>query len=385
MTIQFKCQQCGASLYYEPGTEHLKCTACGSENSINIQSTQIIEEDYNKALQLLDEQEKQVPSEEKIHLTLLKCQGCGAETTIKEIQTSSKCSFCGTPSILSAKIEKNLIKPKYLLPFAIDHKQAQLNLKKWIQSLWFAPTALKELVKFDGLNGIYIPYWTYDSFTHTHYTGQRGVYYYETESYTVNGQRRTRQVRRTRWYPASGYVDFQFDDILIPGSHSVPKEKTLELEPWDLNNLVEFKSEFLSGFQAESYQVHLRDGFTDATQIIQSRITELIKRDIGGDTQRIHNRDTEYSKITYKHLLLPIWISAFKYNKTVFRVLVNARTGEVQGERPWSWWKIGFSILSATISVLTISALYEYSAYKEHYYGLRGLTDLLYFIFRSIQ
>ena len=54
--------------------------------------------------------------------------------------------------------------------------------------------------------------------------------------------------------------------------------------------------------------------------------------------------------MTYKHLLLPIWILAYKYGEKTYQVVVNAATGEVQGERPYSWIKI-------TLFVLTIGAV----------------------------
>jgi hypothetical protein len=40
-----------------------------------------------------------------------------------------------------------------------------------------------------------------------------------------------------------------------------------------------------------------------------------------------------------------VWITAYRFRQTVYRVLVNARTGEVQGERPWSWIKITLFVL----------------------------------------
>ena len=46
--------------------------------------------------------------------------------------------------------------------------------------------------------------------------------------------------------------------------------------------------------------------------------------------------DTNYHALTYKHLLLPVWMLAYRYGKKTYRVVVNAGTGEVQGGRPWS-------------------------------------------------
>jgi hypothetical protein len=74
-----------------------------------------------------------------------------------------------------------------------------------------------------------------------------------------------------------------------------------------------------------------------------------VRRDIGGDEQQISAIDTRHSDETFKHILLPIWTAAYKYNGKSYRFVVNGQTGEVQGERPYSWWKIGFAVLAVVV------------------------------------
>ena len=185
--------------------------------------------------------------------------------------------------------------------------------------------------------------------------GQRGVAYYVSVSYTdSDGNRRTRQERRIRWYPASGRVWVKFDDILVPASDTLPREYVDELEPWDLPALTPYEDAFLSGFQSESYTVDLRGGFDIAKIKKEPEIEETIRWDIGGDEQRIHHKTTYYSDITFKYILLPVWISAYRFKDKTYQFLVNARTGEVQGERPWSWIKITLAVLAALAVIGTI-------------------------------
>jgi len=162
---------------------------------------------------------------------------------------------------------------------------------------------------------------------------------------------RTRQVRRTRWSYASGRVQNTFDDILVLASNSLPRKIAQRLAPWDLENFVPYRDEYLSGFVAESYQVDLSQGFETAREIMDGFIRQSICRDIGGDHQRIDSVNTQYENITFKHTLLPVWISAYRYRERVFRFLVNARTGEVQGERPYSVWKILLLVLAIVLIV----------------------------------
>ena len=89
-------------------------------------------------------------------------------------------------------------------------------------------------------------------------------------------------------------------------------------------------------------------------------IDSKIRWDIGGDEQRIHSKTTYYQNITFKYILLPVWISAYRFKERTFQFLVNARTGEVQGERPWSWIKITLLV----IFILALIGVIVYFANK---------------------
>ncbi len=347
------CQNCGATLKFAPGTTSLVCEYCGTTNVIEKAKEEIREIDFNAFLT------RKMVDEETQEILTVKCQICGAEITFKPNITSDECPFCGSGIVVTNKLSKKILKPKSVLPFKITKKEAQLEFKKWLSSLWFAPNKLKYYARDEeGLSGIYIPFWTYDSHTQSDYQGQRGDDYYVTESYTTveDGKTvtKTRQVRHTRWSYASGHVSDNFDDILIMASNSLPRKYADLLEPWDLVNLVPYKDEYLSGFRAESYQINLENGFELAKEVMYEEICHTIRDDIGGDHQQISNVDTTYSEITFKHLLLPVWISAYRYGDKVYRFMVNARTGEVQGERPWSKVKIGIAVIFGLIIVLTI-------------------------------
>lgn len=351
---QFPCKNCGANLEFAPGQNALKCPYCGALNEIAAPTEAVDELDFRAAIS------QELQSAEMVDVLTVHCDTCGAETTLKPNVTAQRCPFCGS-GIVAQAMSKRIIKPKSLLPFHVTREQSQDAFKQWLAARWFAPSDLTKRAEHESLlTGVYIPSWTYDSNTVTPYTGQRGDDYWTTETYTtmVNGrsETRTRQVRRTRWSYASGTVYDTFDDILVLASRSLPKKYADALEPWDLKNLVPYRAEYLSGFQAESYQVDLKDGFEVAKGIMAGFIQTSIRRDIGGDHQRISSMDTNYREITFKHTLLPIWISAYLYQAKVFRFLVNARTGEVQGERPYSWIKITLFVLMC-IAILAVVLL----------------------------
>jgi hypothetical protein len=52
-----------------------------------------------------------------------------------------------------------------------------------------------------------------------------------------------------------------------------------------------------------------------------------------------------FDETTFKHVLLPVWIAAFRYNGKVYRFLVNGQTGNVSGNAPYSILKITLFVL----------------------------------------
>ena len=340
---EYPCAQCGGKVKFDPAAAALKCPYCGAEVAIPKSADEIQELNFNAALRDAAGAADSVQAPESA------CSACGARVALPPGEASGACPFCGSPAVVAGGSPRR-IKPKSLLPFKVTREQAWNDFRDWIGRLWFAPSELKRYAEQqEKLAGVYVPYWTYDSRTTSWYTGERGEDYWATESYTTteNGRSvtRTRQVRKTRWYPASGVVWNDFDDVLVLASKSLPKERAEELTPWDLENLVPFKEDYLSGFRAEAYGVELEEGFEAAKVIMDEGIRASVCRDIGGDHQRISSVKTQYADVTFKHLLLPVWISAYRYRDKVYRVLVNARTGEVQGERPWSWVKITLLVL----------------------------------------
>ncbi len=337
------CSRCGAKLDFAPGTSALLCPYCGYKQPILQPQAQAVEHDYRSFL------EKAGIEKESSQPHRIKCEQCGAQTTLPAESAAAICPFCGANMVFAGEVSR-LIKPDALLPFKISAKQAHECFRRWIQSLWLAPNSLKKYFQADGgLSGVYIPFWTYDCDTTTSYIGERGDYYYTTENapVIVNGRStlRPRRVRHTRWSRAGGLVQNSFDDILILASKSLARDYADRLEPWDLANLVPYADEYLSGFRAEAYQISISQGFEAARQVMALGIENSIRRDIGGDEQRIHSTQTQYGKISFKHILLPVWLSAYRYRDKIYRILINARTGEVQGDRAYSYWKIAGLVL----------------------------------------
>ena len=358
---RFPCASCGAALRYGIGTDSLVCPWCGHENEIEPGGGEIRELDLHGTLERLG----QAPARTG-DTAVMRCPNCAASFELDAHVHSGECPFCGTTVVTETGQTKPL-KPQALLPFSITVDQAKASYAKWLGSLWFAPNGLKDHARDDALKGIYIPYWTYDSDTATSYAGQRGDVYFVTQRYTTveNGRTvvRTRQVPRIRWTPVSGRTSRHFDDVLVGATRTLPRKITDWLAPWDLENLVPYREDYLAGFSSEVYQVDLDEGFDHARKLMDDVIRGDVRRSIGGDQQRIHQMRTHHSDTTFKHVLLPVWSAGFRYRDESYRFVVNARSGKVRGERPWSRWKIALAALAGL--VLAAVALFFYAGAQE--------------------
>jgi hypothetical protein len=351
------CTGCGAKLEFAPGTLSLKCPYCGAQNEIAAASS----DQQARALERLDflaYLKQKAGDEPHLELQTVKCPACGAAVQLPPNVMADRCPFCAGPLVATNAYAHRSIQPRAVAPFVIKDTQARQSFRQWLSGLWFAPNALKEAAHAEtGIKGVYLPYWTYDANSQTPYTGQRGQVYYEQERYVEDGRDKVRQVERVRWSPVSGQVTVQFNDVLVSASGSVPKHFVHGLMPWNLNLLAAYNEDFVTGFTVEAYQLGLEPGFGQAQVEMEVGIREAICRDIGGDRQTIDGMEPHYSDIAFKHILLPIWLSSYRYADKTYRFIVNGQTGAVQGERPWSPWKIAGAVLLAIVVLVIVAAL----------------------------
>ena len=351
---RFPCAQCGAQLRFTPGQKQLTCQYCGHEQEIPYS-----DEDRSAALEPLDLRAAladQIPDTAMEETRVINCDNCGAQVEFDPAIHALQCPFCASPVVADTGTNRH-IKPQAVLPFRLTEAEAHAAMNSWLKGLWFAPNGLRQYARSDRrLDGLYVPYWAFDALTRTRYTGERGEAYYVTRR--VNGK--TQRQRKIRWRPARGRVERQFHDVLAMASGSLPPRYTRNLEPWMLGELSPYQPEFLSGFRAEAYTVDLPKGHEEAVQRMDEIIRQDIRRDIGGDEQRIHSVDTHRGDEKFKHLLLPIWMAAYRYRDKSYRFVVNGQSGKVQGERPWSIPKIAGAVAAVVLALILFIYVTEF-------------------------
>lgn len=340
-----KCPRCGGVMDFDPASGKLKCPYCDYEEQIPVK-----EEEPKKAAELdLASAEFTANKDWGVQTKTVICKACGAESIYDALQTSAVCPFCGSNQVMDQK-DKDTIAPGGVVPFKISDKEASGLFKSWIGNKFYCPKLAKESAKADKFKGIYLPYWTFDAQTFSDYKGEYGIEHTYTDS---EGESQT----ETTWYRTSGMYKRFFDDELVLASTKHTSSMMKGIEPFDTENNVSYKPEYIAGFVAERYSIGLEDGWEIAKKSIErqlrSEIADKIENENHANDSRIHSVDTEFMDMTYKYLLLPIWMSSFKYKDKIYQFVVNGQTGKVSGDTPVSVPKVILTIL-AVIAIIVI-------------------------------
>lgn len=344
-----KCPQCGGVMDFNPSTGNLKCPYCDYEETIKIQ------EDSPERADEIDffAAEHTANCDWGVETKTVLCNACGAESIYDALQTSAVCPFCGSNQVMEAN-DQNTMSPGGVVPFSVSDKQASDLFKKWIKRKWFCPRLAKDSAKPNRFNGIYLPYWTFDTDTVSSYHGEYGIDHIRRNS---KGETHT----ETSWHRTSGIHQEFFNDELVLASMNHDASILRRLEPFDTENNKSYKPEYIAGFVAERYSLGLKDAWQRAVSSIKAKLTSNISSRIRREKQADHVRsltfDTDYNNVTFKYLLLPIWISNYKYKNKVYQFMVNGQTGKVAGKIPISIPKVILTVIGVLVLLAVLYCL----------------------------
>ena len=340
-----KCPQCDGTMTFDPKTGALKCPFCDYVEEIPQ------EEDVPTEAEELDffQAEETGNCNWGVETKTVICKMCAGESVYDALQIAGVCPYCGSNQVLEEK-GKNTLAPGGVCTFKVDKKTAAENFNKWLGKRFFCPKIVKETAKAEKFQGLYLPYWTFDTDTVTKYTARYG-------------KDRTRRKSDgsseivTDWYRTAGEYRQFIDDELINASTQHDRSLMAGLEPFNTADNVAYKPEYIAGFASERYSIGLKEGWEKAKSSIynklRSNIRSKIKRENRADRVDSLKTNTVYNNITYKYLLLPIWISSFRYGDKTYQFMVNGQTGKVSGRTPIDKAKVAL-VIGAGVLVLIL-------------------------------
>ena len=348
----YPCSSCGASLEFAPGTTSMECPYCGAQNEIDIDLSEIEERDLEE-LPLLAATTDRGMGVEQRHF---RCERCGALQGIEPAAIAIECVYCGSPAIVEAPSNPDLVRPAALVPFAFDEKAARGKYRRWLGGRWrriISPGSLKNQAVVRKIRGVYTPFFTFDAQAESDWSGNRGDYYYVTEGFGVDSQ----TVRKTEWTYQVGHHSHFYDDVLMYASEALPLKRLRKVMPFQTKQVVPYSGEFLAGFAAEEYTLDPEDLWETARYSMKVQEWHACRQELGGDEQRNLRVHTHLMDPTWKHILLPLYVANYVFGERHYRFLVNGQTGKVKGSAPISWAKVGGIVAIAVAATLGIAAL----------------------------
>lgn len=328
-----KCPQCGGVMEFDPATGGMKCPYC--EYAEEIAAGEAAREiDFEDA-------EDRASHDWGAAKKRVLCESCGAETIYDALEVANECPYCGSNQVMEVQ-DGDTMAPGGVCPFKIDKKTAGSSFKRWIAGKLFCPSLAKQKARPDAFHGVYLPYWTFDTQTESEYDGRYGIYRTVREA---DGKTRT----VTDWYYTSGdYSEFVNDHpVLATARHDASILN--EILPFDTEANVAYNPRYLAGYAAERYSIGLNDGWEQGREEIhdhlERQVEQKIRSECRADTVANVNVQTSYDDLKFKYLLLPVWLSSFRYNGKVYNFMVNGQTGRVGGKSPISALRVAIAVL----------------------------------------
>lgn len=324
-TAVTKCPACGANMVYDSERGKLYCEHCGTVQEIEAKNSEEIA--FESLLQNSHEWAAESYS--------FRCENCGARGVVAKGEITQTCPYCGTSNIVEED-ELPSLRPTAVVPFALGKEQAGSDVRKWARRRAFAPRRFRKSARPEKMSAVYMPAFSFDTRTESDYRAVLGKYYYTTRR--VNGK--TVRTRHVRYFNVSGHFAMAFDDVLIQASANIDQKSLDKLQPFNTNDSREYRPEYLSGFTANQADKSGTECWNEAKDVIRGRLQSAILRRYSYDVVSSFNINTQCYDITYKYILLPVYVGHCSWGKKLYNFFVNGINGRVTGKAPVSPVKV---------------------------------------------
>lgn len=355
-----KCPGCGGNMTFDPEKQVLSCPFCGQTVDF-VKDSEVKERDIEEAFKTAEKWDD---------TSVVSCDNCGAKFVISADDVALECPYCGTSHVRKSA-DLAGVKPNALYPFLITATKAELLSKKWAKRRIFAPRRFKKSIEAKNLHGVYEPCFTFDSNTVSSYNGKLGEY----KTRTVRTKEGLKTETYTEWRYVSGTISYFFDDVTVSAGKELDQKAYEKLSPFDGTTIKVYQKDYLAGYSAKHYDKELKDAWNESKGMMDARIRKLILARYNCDVIGYLNVKTVHNDVTFKYVLLPLYLLNYRYKKKDYKVAVNGNTGKVAGKTPISFWRV----LIAVILGLGVFAglVYLFYNYGDLSLELQALNSLL--------
>lgn len=335
---QYKCNNCGASLSFSAESQSFECEFCKST---------FTQEELDKILS-----ERENPNQEdegfSENVAVYHCDSCGAEIISDDTTAATFCHYCHSPVILKNRVS-GMQKPSFIIPFAIDKKEALDWYYEWLKEKICIPSKFKH-IKPEQITGLYVPFWLYTSTIDS----KMKFECYDSTSYRSGDY----IIEKRKYYTA--YRDGVFDFNKVPSSASTKADSMLlsAIEPFKYKDLKPFSMSYLSGYLADKYDVSKEECFKFSYYRMLESARATAIQSIEHQNISITHEDAKVEKTQSDYVLLPVWYAMVEYCDEHYTFAINAQTGKVAGKLPLSVPKIALICLILSLLIFAVGTFF---------------------------
>ena len=339
----YACPSCGANIAYDVAAGGITCEYCGYSAPVERPEVGKVTETFEFTLDILEQDRQGWGIERQVS----HCKSCGGELSLPEGSLTTTCLFCGSNQVNIISVQQEVLRPRFLVPFKISPEQIKSIVKAWLGKGWYHPTSLVDNPYSPQLFGVYLPFWLFNASINANWRAEVG--YLRTERHYNSHTKKWETRTRTVWVPENGEVNLDIDDLTIPGTSNerINQKNLRKIYPFSMDDLIEYAPDYLAGWRANAYEVSLSDAWTIGKRNIREKAKTACYSAISSNRVRNFNMDADFSDETWRYILLPVYLSSYRYDEKVYQMMINGQTGAIAGTKPVVWSKVWLAFAAA--------------------------------------
>lgn len=343
--VSFRCPSCGAGIGYDLAKGGLACPFCGYQQRAVVQVSGRSAAEFEFTADTVARAAQGLGDERRA----IECEQCGSVTAVPPDQIAGRCPFCTSARVIQRELPSDTLRPRAIIPFTVQPQACQGIVRDWLGSSWMTPPDLARLADQAAFTAIYLPFWTFDSAAAASWRAEVG-------HTVVTGSGKRRRVR-TVWRWESGNVQQQFDDHFIPGTTKISAGLLARVGVFDPQGFVEYQPNLLAGMIAQAYDRSLDQAWAIAREGWRDRIRYACYGQASSGQIRNFSMDLDYANERWRYVLVPIYLAAYQREQRTFQVLVNGQTGQVAGQRPVDWMRVGLGCAAMIVPTILLALI----------------------------
>ncbi len=322
---EYLCPCCNGAVEFNSSTQNMKCPFCDAE--FDIDALQAPEEESTVQNDMSWESAgEQWSAGETDGLRVYTCNTCGGEIVAEETTGASSCPYCGNPVIMTGQFAGDL-KPDLVIPFKVDKDGAIAALKEHYKGKRLLPKVFRDENTVREIKGMYVPVWLFDT------DADARIRYKATRTKTWSDSEY--RYTETSHYAVLRAGNIAFENVPVDGSEKMDDTLMESIEPYNIDDAVDFRTAYLSGYLADKYDVDAQGAMERANERIRKSTEDAFAATVHGfATVTPEDTNIQLQNGRARYALYPVWILNTRWNDQSFTFAINGQTGKIAGDLP---------------------------------------------------